>query len=228
MKKRVLIAILCCVLAACSSNESLTLSQISQYTGGQRTADTTSFFWYEENLSQPSRAADYVSSRTEEWYQSNYVWSDSQLREIVREGRQLYQGNLVSFRTQIRFDQDEGAIYQQYRVGGKVFPLNSEQIERYKSEAMAIASTTKKQSQQGINLIQGFWNGKHFEMCSGDVFSKIEFNQTLPSFVIDRLSDPDNYVAFLGSSHSNKIYIDELLILANDTNKCVERPQLIE
>jgi hypothetical protein len=228
MKKLFLISILSSFLLACSSNDSLSISQISEYTGGQRTTDTTSFFWYDENLSQPSRAADYVNSRTQEWYKSNYVWSDNQLREIVREGDQLYDGELVPFRTQIRFDQDEGAVYQQYRVNGKVLPLSTEQIERYKAQAMAIATTTKKQYQQGIKLIQGFWNGKDFETCSGEAFSKIEFNQTLPSFVLDRLSDLDNYVAFLGGDHSNKIYIQELLILADDNHECIERPKLIE
>jgi hypothetical protein len=228
MNKLFLISILSSFLLACSSNDSLSISQISEYTGGQRTTDTTSFFWYDENLSQPSRAADYVNSRTQEWYKSNYVWSDNQLREIIREGDQLYHGDLVPFRTQIRFDQDEGAVYQQYRVNDKVLPLSTEQIERYKAQAMAIATTTKKQSQQGIKLIQGFWNGKDFETCSGEEFSKIEFNQTLPSFVLDRLSDLDNYVAFLGTAHNNKVYIDELLILANDSHDCVERPTLTD
>ncbi len=65
------------------------------------------------------------------------------------------------------------------------------------------------------------------ERCNGPDYNKVEFNHTLPNFVMSRLSTLDNYIGFLGKIRNNTVYIDELLILADDDHDCIERPQLI-
>ncbi|MCV5641154.1 DUF1481 domain-containing protein, partial [Escherichia coli] len=77
-------------------------------------------------------------------------------------------------------------IYQQYRVNRKVLPLQREQLDRYKAEANDVVVAIKEQSRNGQNLVQGYWNGQAFETCKGKEFSTLEFNQTLPKFVVDR------------------------------------------
>ncbi|NMT50731.1 DUF1481 domain-containing protein, partial [Vibrio parahaemolyticus] len=73
----------------------------------------------------------------------------------------------------------------------------------------------------------GYWNGQSFETCKGKVFSTLEFNQTLPKFIIERLSSVDSYVAFVGKQSRNKAMVDELLMLNDDDFDCVSRPTLI-
>ncbi|MCE7630047.1 DUF1481 domain-containing protein, partial [Vibrio fluvialis] len=51
--------------------------------------------------------------------------------------------------------------------------------------------------------------------------------QTLPNFVVNRLSSLDSYVAFLGKIRNDKVYVEELLMLADDNHDCISRPNLI-
>ncbi|MCW8333820.1 DUF1481 domain-containing protein [Vibrio sp. SCSIO 43135] len=229
MNKVFLSSLITSLLLGCSSTvPSPNLDQFSHYTGGQSMGDATSFYWYTERLTQPSSAADYVSSGDYGWYKTDYRWDDGTVREMIREGEQLKQNTkLVPYRVHVRFNKEGEAVYQQYRVDGKVLPLTQEQLLRYQQEADSIATVTKEQDSEGMELIQGYWDGSKFETCNGQVYDKIEFNQTLPSFVVNRLAAIDSYVAFLGKTRLSKVTVEELLMLADEDHECIAKPDML-
>lgn len=210
---------LCAFLLGCSSSQH-DEQQLRTYSGGSRTGDATSFFWYTENYSMPYQGSDYVVSKQHGWYQTYYRWLGNRVSEIVREGEMLGERELVPFSLHLRFNPEGEAVYQQYRVDRVVRPLQNNALQGYLAQAEAIASDTK--NQQELTLIQGYWDGRQFETCSGQEYEKLEFNKTLPSFVIDRLANIDNYLAFLGVIRFGEIYIEELLILDGDDHDCIE------
>lgn len=231
MKKLLLASVLTSFLLGCSTTSPRpNLDQFSEYSGGLSMGDATSFYWYTEKLTKSNTAADYVSAGDYGWYKSDYRWDENQLREFIREGQQLSfsDNGLVPYRIHVRFNKEGDAIYQQYRLNGKVLPLQREQLQRYQQESLAIIDTTKQQNRDGVELIQGYWDGSEFETCSGREFNKFEFNQTLPSFVINRLASIDSYVAFLGRQSNRKLEVTELLMLADDDHDCIERTSLLD
>ncbi|MGR5165321.1 DUF1481 domain-containing protein [Vibrio owensii] len=230
MKKHLLTSLLLSSLAlvGCSSVETPNLDQFTHFSGGKIMGDATSLYWMTERLTRVSTAADYVAMGDYGSYQSDYRWDDGELRELIRKGEQLdAKQGLVPFQIHIRFNKDGDAIYQQYRVNGKVLPLQRDQLERYKQEANDVVTSIKKQSRDGQSLIQGYWDGETFETCKGREFATLEFNQTLPKFVIDRLASVDSYIAFIGKESRNTATVDELLMLNDDDFDCVPRPKLI-
>lgn len=219
------------MLAGCTTSlpyDPLQLQQVSQYSGGETEGDATRFYWYSERQNAPVSAADYVVSQRFGWYQSSYRWDEGELREVVREGMQPKAHQLVPYRVQIRFDKNGEAIYQQYRVDGKVLPLNQNQLAQYQQQADSLAEKTRQQNSQDLTLIQGIWDGEVFESCSGRDYNHLEFNQTLPDFVVSRLASLDSYVAFLGSADDDAVRIEQILTLDDDSHDCVQRPALIE
>lgn len=230
MKALLLSALSAALLAGCATSlpyDPLQLQQVSHYSGGETAGDATSFYWTSTRQNQAISAADYVVSQRFGWYQSNYRWDEGELREVVREGMQPKERQLVPYRVQIRFDKNGEAIYQQYRVDGKVLPLNQNQLAQYQQQADELVAKTQQQDSQGLTLIQGIWDGEVFESCSGPEYSHVEFNQTLPDFVVSRLSSIDSYVAFLGSTDKSTVRIEKILTLDDDSHDCVKRPALI-
>lgn len=219
-----LILVISTALIGCSSSDGLEW-QLRTYTGGSRMGDSTSFFWYTENFSLPYEGADYVTSTNDRWYQTHYRWLDSKVSEIVREGDIVVEDDLVPFSLHLRFNPEGEAVYQQYRVDRKIRPLQDNVLQGYLKQAEAIAEATK--NQKALSLIQGYWDGEQFETCAGEDYAKLEFNKTLPSFVIDRLSSFDNYLAFLGTIKHGEVYIEELLMLADDNHDCIDQPSLL-
>ena len=228
MKKHLLTSLLLSSLTlfGCSSVETPNLEQFTHFSGGKVVGDASSLYWMTEKLTRVSTAADYVTMGEHGWFQSDYRWDEGELRELIRKGEQVdTKQELVPFQIHIRFNKDGEAVYQQYRVNRKVLPLQHDQLERYKAEANDVVASVKVQSRNNQSLIQGYWNGQSFETCKGKVFSTLEFNQTLPKFIIERLSSVDSYVAFVGKQSRNKAMVDELLMLNDDD--CVSRPKLI-
>ena len=198
-------------------------------TGGQSVGETTSLYWYTEKLEQPYTSADYVMSGPYGWYQSDYRWQSKVLREMVREGEKPNkEQELVEYSIHLRFSQNGEAVYQQYRLDGKVLPLTPDQIAAYQHEAEAVIRIAEEQSKKGLRLFQGEWDGETFETCSGQEYSEFEFNQILPTFVINRLATMDSYVALMGSIRGGKVSVSDLLTLKDDSFDCIERPVLIE
>tara|TARA_Y100001956_G_scaffold77191_1_gene87213 strand:- start:3002 stop:3697 length:696 start_codon:yes stop_codon:yes gene_type:complete len=230
MKKFLLSALLGSLLVGCSSGTPTpNLDQFSDYTGGRSMGDATSLYWYTERLSSSYTAADYVTAGDYGWYQTDYRWAEGELRELVREGEQLTDNQkLAPYRIHVRFNKEGDAVYQQYRLDGRVLPLSRDKLAWLRQEALDIVETTKQNDKDGLELIQGYWDGSTFETCGGNNYSMIEFNQTLPSFVVNRLSSVDNYIALLGSTRGSRVTVKELLMLAEDSQDCIERPSLIE
>ncbi len=230
MKNLLLPSLMFSLLVGCSSGPSRSdLDQYRDYTGGRTMGDTTSLYWYTERLVSPYTAADYVTAGDYGWFKTDYRWAGGELRELVREGEQVNDNEeLLPYTIHVRFNKRGEAIYQQYRIDGKVLPLSASKLDWLKQEALNIPKITKEQNNQGSQLIQGYWDGSEFETCTDKSFDEVEFNQTLPSFVVNRLAAIDSYVAFLGSDRNNKVVIEALLMLAEDDHDCIERPSLIE
>ncbi|UIJ40966.1 DUF1481 domain-containing protein [Vibrio kanaloae] len=231
MKKAfLLVSLLSTFLIGCSSTSPRkNLEQFETYTGGQVMGDATSFYWVTNKLTQPHTSADYVTVGDYGWYQTDYAWSEGVLREFIREGELRNSSNeLIPYRVHVRFNKSGEAVYQQYRLNNKILPIQTKQLEGYQKEAKSALETTMKQYDEGFRLIQGYWNGSSFETCSGGEFDTFEFNQTLPNFVIDRLASVESYAAFLGSDSLDKMTVEELLMLAEDSHDCVVRPSLLK
>ena len=231
MKKAfLLVSLLSTFLIGCSSTSPRkNLEQFETYTGGQVMGDATSFYWVTNKLTQPHTSADYVTVGDYGWYQTDYAWSEGVLREFIREGEQRNSSNeLVPYRVHVRFNKSGEAVYQQYRIDSKILPIQAKQLENYQKEAKSVLETTMKQDDEGLRLVQGYWNGSSFETCAGGEFDRFEFNQTLPSFVINRLAAVESYAAFLGSDSLGKMSVEELLMLAEDSHDCVVRPSLLK
>ncbi|MEZ8063468.1 MULTISPECIES: DUF1481 domain-containing protein [Vibrio] len=231
MKKAfLLVSLLSTFLIGCSSTSPRkNLEQFETYTGGQVMGDATSFYWVTNKLTQPHTSADYVTVGDYGWYQTDYAWSEGVLREFIREGELRNSSNeLIPYRVHVRFNKSGEAVYQQYRLNNKILPIQTKQLEGYQKEAKSALETTMKQYDEGFRLIQGYWNGSSFETCSGGEFETFEFNQTLPNFVIDRLASVESYAAFLGSDSLDKMTVEELLMLAEDSHDCVVRPSLLK
>ncbi|WP_333918829.1 DUF1481 domain-containing protein [Vibrio crassostreae] len=231
MKKAfLLVSLLSTFLIGCSSTSPRkNLEQFETHTGGQVMGDATSFYWVTNKLTQPHTSADYVTVGDYGWYQTDYAWSEGVLREFIREGEQRNSSNkLVPYRVHVRFNKSGEAVYQQYRIDSKILPIQAKQLENYQKEAKSVLETTMKQNDEGLRLVQGYWDGSSFKTCAGGEFDRIEFNQTLPSFVIDRLASVESYAAFLGSDSLGKMSVKELLMLAEDSHDCVVRPSLLK
>ncbi|WP_059021921.1 DUF1481 domain-containing protein [Vibrio coralliirubri] len=231
MKKAfLLVSLLSTFLIGCSSTSPRkNLEQFETHTGGQVMGDATSFYWVTNKLTQPHTSADYVTVGDYGWYQTDYAWSEGVLREFIREGEQRNSSNeLVPYRVHVRFNKSGEAVYQQYRIDSKILPIQVKQLENYQKEAKSVLETTMKQNDEGLRLVQGYWDGSSFKTCAGGEFDRIEFNQTLPSFVIDRLASVESYAAFLGSDSLGKMSVEELLMLAEDSHDCVVRPSLLK
>lgn len=230
MKKILLSSLITSLLFGCSSGvTNTTLETTSQLSGGQNMGDATSLYWFTERLSVPVSAADYVMAGDYGWYKSNYRWEDGNVRELIREGEQLKDNMaLVPYLIHVRFNQAGDAVYQQYRLDGKILPMNTEMLEQIKAEAIHVAEQTKKQDKAGTQLVQGYWDGSEFETCGGQNFKSLQFDQTLPNFVVSRLADIDSYVAFVGTRKGEALMVEQLLMLTNDSYSCIERPQLLQ
>ncbi|UUM31877.1 DUF1481 domain-containing protein [Vibrio japonicus] len=230
MKTLLLSSLALSILAGCSSGVSQAdLDQFREYTGGRVMGDTTSLYWYTEKLISPYTAADYVYAGDYGWFKTDYRWAGGELRELVRQGEQIQENQeRVPYTIHVRFNKDGEAIYQQYKINGKVLPLKNDKLSWLKQEAANIPKVTKAQSKEGAYLIQGYWDGSEFETCANDSYEVLEFNQTLPSFVVNRLSSVDSYVALLGSNQSDKVVVQALLMLADDDHDCIERPSMVE
>ena len=230
MKKAfLLVSLLSIFLIGCSSTSpGKNLEQFETYTGGQVMGDATSFFWVTNKLTQPHTSADYVTMGDYGWYKTDYAWSGGVLREFIREGELRDDSQaLAPYRVHVRFNQSGEAVYQQYRIGSKILPLQSEQLDNYQKQAISVLDITEKQNDEGLELLQGYWNGEIFETCSGDQFEYFEFNKTLPRIVVNRLASVESYGALVGKVSSRKVSVAELLVLADENHQCIQRPSLL-
>ena len=230
MTRKLLSLFLPLALLGCSSTASNpALDQVRDLSGGQILGDATSLYWSTERVTgQPVSASDYVTIGDYGEYQTEYRWEEGVLRELVREGSELRNNELLPFRLHIRFNREGDAIYQRYRVDGNVLPVNSTQLVQLKQDASRATEVSQIQSKQGFDLIQGHWDGQKLETCAGVTFSEVSFNQPMPQVLMSRLATLDSYVALVGTARSERIEVEDLLILDDDSRDCISRPELIE
>jgi hypothetical protein len=228
-KAFLLVLLLSTFLTGCSSTSPHKhLEQFETYTGGQVVGDAISFYWVTNQLMQPHTSADYVTVGDYGWYQTDYAWLKGVLREFVREGEQRNSANeLVPYRVHVRFNKSGEAVYQQYRTGSKILPLQPDQLESYQRQGLSVLEITEKQNDEGLELVQGYWNGKVFETCAGVQFKYLEFNKTVPRVVINRLALIKSYGALVGKVALRKVSVAELLVLADENHQCIQRPSLL-
>ncbi|MDE1309910.1 DUF1481 domain-containing protein [Vibrio aestuarianus subsp. cardii] len=226
MKKLLLSSLCSFLLIGCTaSSHSPNIDQYLNYTSGQTMGDATSFYWYTERLILPNTAADYVNSGEYGGYQTNYRWDEGSLRELKREGSLLSNDGLVPYSVHLRFNKEGEAVYQQYRVDGKVLPLSKEQLAVYLAQSQHVISITKDNSD--LSFIQGVWDGEVFASCTGNQYRQVEFDQSLQSVDMSA-SSQKHYLAFLGKVRNNRVYVQKLLIQGDENHGCVNKPQLIE
>ncbi|MGJ7096961.1 DUF1481 domain-containing protein [Vibrio hannami] len=230
MKKKLLLALVPIILVGCSSSApTVAPEQIVTMTGGQSVGDTTSLYWYTEKISQPFSASDFVASGDYGWYRSDYRWNSFKLKEVIRKGELLEENfELIPYETHLRFNDDGEAVYQRYRLDGKILPLTPEQIAHIQREAKALRTVTAEQNKKGERLFQGYWDGEKFTTCEGTTYKTLEFNQTLPTFVIKRLANLDSYAAFLGKRSPGKLTVSDIYMLHEDSFDCIEPVNYID
>ncbi|MGL6261232.1 DUF1481 domain-containing protein [Vibrio sp. WXL103] len=216
-------------LAGCaSSGPNPAIEQIRDLTGGQIVGDATSLYWSSDRLGEAVSASDHVMMGDYGYYQTEYRWEDGVVRELVRQGTQLNDNELVPFRLHVRFNKDGNAIYQRYRIDGNVRPVSSQLLANLKSDAAGVVAVTRDQDQRGFDLFQGYWDGQEFNSCSGSSFPEVKFNYPMPKVLMNRLASVDSYVALVGRARSTRIEVEQLLLLDDDGRDCIERPELIE
>ncbi|GLQ73199.1 DUF1481 domain-containing protein [Vibrio sp. vnigr-6D03] len=230
MKRYFYAPLLLATLVGCSSSSNTPqANQYAYYSGGQSIGDSTSFYWFTKRLGSAYSAADYVTSGDYGYYRTDYAWQGDVLRELIREGyRTNDEQELVPYRVHLRFSASGEAVYQQLRLDGKVLPIPEKQIKRYQQEANFVVETTEAQDKENLELVQGYWDGETFETCDDREYEKLAFNQTLPSFVVNRLSTVDSYVAFIGQKELKTLSVSDLLMLSEDNQDCIKRPSFIE
>ncbi|CAM3163560.1 DUF1481 domain-containing protein [Vibrio rarus] len=229
MKHLITSALVILSLAGCSSATAPLRQSASptEYSGGDTDNQSTSIYWLTERVDSPESSSDNVTFKDKSWYQSYYTWSDQQIREVTRKGERVSRsGELVPFQMTLRFSRAGEAVYQRLRQNGKVIPMRDEQINEIKQQASELVVKAKSQQEQGLELIQGHWRQGVFTTCEGKSFSDMEFKNQLPSVIIDRLVDEDNFAVFVGGYKSKKVVVNQLLILKNGSEDCIERPVL--
>lgn len=233
MKRILSTLLLSLFLFGCSSNpsdeqriKSVTL------TGGQIQGDATSFYWYTRRLQQSLNASDYVTMGDYGWYQTTYRWEKNILVEAVREGEMLDSTDgLIPYMMHVRYNGNGEAVYQRYRKNGRIFPLMPTQLAQFQDQSTYLVAKVEGLNKDDISLFQGEWDGETFNSCDGKQYSQLEFNQILPNFVVARLSGLDSFISFLGEEKNRDkkiLKMSELLLLTDDSYKCVIRPELIE
>ncbi len=228
MKNTLSLIVLTSLLLGCTSSPSINNNERFQsITGGQTLKGMASLYWYTEQLELPYSAADFVSFNDKSWYQSDYQWRGSAVREIIREGEKRASSKLVPYKIHLRFSENEEAVYQQYRLDGKVLPMTQQEIASLQNQVTEIKNITKKQYRNNSRLIQGYWNAGVFSDCSGREYQNIKFHYTLPDSVVNQLSTQDSYTAFIGSG-TTKLVVKQLLLLKNQDYDCITRPVFIE
>ncbi|NAW69716.1 DUF1481 domain-containing protein [Vibrio sp. V27_P1S3P104] len=228
MKKRLLLQLYTIgLLAGCASSlPHPNLELLHDYSGGQTLGDATRLYWYTEYQNRPVKASDYVLLGDYGHYQTSYRWEDGQVREVVREGMQLKDNALVPYRVHLRFNQQGEAIYQQFRLEGKVLPLNQQQWREYQQQAQGLSELSKAQASQHITLFQGVWRDQTLTSCSAQSFSQVTFEASVPEWIQSRLND-EHFLVLLGKKTRNQLQVQDVLMMTDSQHGCIEQPELI-
>lgn len=236
MKRILLPVLILLTLAGCSSTQNLFSGKFVRsvepfnWSGGEVTDNSKSYYWLNRSATEPQSASDYVELSNDAWYKSSYKWQDGMIREIVREGQTAQNSHdLQRYLVHIRFSNTGEAIYQRYRIGNQVFPLNQPDLDRYVEEAERIVTKVEALHSDNLKLIQGIWDGQTFEACDGRQYTNINFQNTkLPLAIKDRINTLNSYVAFIGMTNPkrNSVTVNQLISMNDADYTCIQRPHL--
>lgn len=204
----------------------------AELTGGEFDGQNNALYWLTVSASQPKIASDFVEQSNNAWYKTTYQWQSGVIEEIVRQGEMLPSGSqsLVPFLVHIRFNGDGEAVYQRYRVDNQILPLNQTDLASYSQDSEDLLDNVEELHSQGMELVQGMWNGETFESCDGNTYDNLQFEHApLPLMVKQRINGLTSYAAFIGKTNirHTHVSVNELLILDKASHGCINRPNLI-
>ncbi len=232
MKRILSVLLISTALLGCSVNLSnKQSSKLATLTGGEIQGDTINYYWYTAQSQQSFTASDYVTVSDGSWYRTTYRGEKNVLVEVVREGKEQDSGGvLIPYKIHVRYNGNGEAVYQRYSKNKRIFPLIPAQLQLYQQQSKHLIAEVTKLNAKGLSLYQGEWNGGTFYSCNDKRYEKLDFKQTLPKFVVARLSELDSFVSFVGKQKKNNkdtLKISTLLLLTDDNYNCIERPNLI-
>ncbi|MFV0575748.1 MAG: DUF1481 domain-containing protein [Vibrio sp.] len=233
MKRLILPLFLASLLVGCAGtlSDKMATAETVELSGGELLGQTKAFYWSTVRGSKPLTASDYVQQANNSWYKSSYKWQNGTISEIIREGKMFQSdGSLKSFLVNIRFSTEGEAIYQRYRIDNQVLPLNQEDLDDYANQAQVVVNKVNAQHSDGLELIQGIWNGETFEGCDGVRYNTLDFEEAqLPLSIQERLNSLSSYAIFVGekSKRSKTVTVEKLISLEDESVGCMQKPHLI-
>ncbi|OEE89337.1 peptidylprolyl isomerase [Enterovibrio norvegicus FF-162] len=219
-----LVSLLILSLAGCSSTESAKPPVQTQTAMIQ--GDATSIYWLDERLGFPETLSERILMGDYGQYSTEYRWRKGIVREIQRDGEVLIDGKLTQQSFLIRYDSEGQAVYQQNRLDGDMRPLRTTDLVRYYQQAEQALSQARELNKSGHQFFQGYWSKGILEECFTDEEKALSFNAAVPSFILQRLNQEDNFIAAMGKVGRKMNTVDAIIALDNDSADCIERPDL--
>ncbi|KKC98341.1 DUF1481 domain-containing protein [Photobacterium halotolerans] len=221
MKRTCLIA-LTFLLSACGSSalSPHSLSPLERLSGGQVVGDASSLYWGNLRQSKPESLAERVWMGDYGEYLTDYRWHDGQLRELKRAGTALKDDKLQPFELHVRYDQHGDAVFQRYKVGDTVFPLTDTQLHQLSQQADMAVALLREQSREGLQLVQGVWDGQRLISCGEQTELEIHWQQ---------IHAQPGYIALIGKSDGRgKITAQQLVLNRTQEQQCLTPPRLLD
>ncbi|GAB6263858.1 DUF1481 domain-containing protein [Photobacterium sp. CCB-ST2H9] len=220
--KRTCLIFISLLLTACGSTLMTphALSSLERLSGGQVAGDASSLYWAGIRQSRPEFLSERVWMGEYGEYQTEYRWREGQLRELKRTGTALKDDALQPFELHVRYDQHGEAVFQRYKVGESVFPLSDTQLHQLSQQAEQAIAVVKAQSRDGLELMQGVWDGQRFIRCSDHSEHKVDW-QHIPV--------KPGYVAMVAKSDGRgKLTADAVLLSRVSSQQCLTKPVLLD
>jgi hypothetical protein len=210
-------------LTGCIANnlaDNITLP-ITSTTVAQHKFDTTHVYWYSSRQKQPERLGERVYNSQQGNYQSDYQWLSGNLYELQQRGYKNIDGELVSFRLQLRFDSQGLAVFQRYEENEHVLPLNMAEISALQLQGEQLLDRIYQLEKKGQFFVQGYWRDHQFISCSNQqalIVHQSLLEQALPQV---------GYLAAIGQVQQNDFTIAHALFQI-ESKICLQAPSLIK
>lgn len=209
-------------LTGCGSTEMIT--PLTQTITADVKGDSTAIYWLDERQGFPETLTERVMMGDYGSYASEYRFRKGVVREIQRDGNILVDGKVQPISLLIRYDSEGQAVYQQYRLNGDLLPVRGTELVRYSREAEQSLAMARELHSNGRDFFQGYWNEGQFEECGSGKEKALEFETDLPGYIVQRLSQEDNFLAAAGKVGRNLNVVEEVIALDSDSAECFTRP----
>ncbi|MFD2176941.1 DUF1481 domain-containing protein [Veronia pacifica] len=182
-------------------------------------------YWLDTIKDAPSRLTEKTTLGREGHYDADYRWRAGVLREVILQGSVRDGDKMLPMSVHIRYDTNERAVYQKYRLNGSVLPLRKAELVKYAREANFSLESAKAASKAGIRFFQGYWSDGELTECDTDKTKTLKFMPSFPRFVKQRLEMEDNFIAAVGSVGNTSNLVSGIIALDTDSADCIERPE---